>query len=120
MVVMVVQVVMAEDGIKEAGDLFMHIMLSSRHRGALEKSYLGFQLLSENLLSCAHPGLYSLPGTWIQVPLLHHTTHDRTHTTAHTTRHNTTHTHTHTQHTLITFRREWCCGCGCAALAEGD
>ncbi|ELR25405.1 uncharacterized protein ACA1_293160 [Acanthamoeba castellanii str. Neff] len=26
----------------------------------------GFQPLSENLLSCAHPGLYSLPGTWIQ------------------------------------------------------
>ncbi|ELR25383.1 SH3 domain containing protein [Acanthamoeba castellanii str. Neff] len=30
--------VMAEKGIKEAGDLCMHIMLSSRHRGALEKS----------------------------------------------------------------------------------
>ena len=90
--VVVVQVVMAEEGIKEAGDLFMHIMLSSRHRGALEKSYLGFQLLSENLLSCAHPGLYSLPGTWIQVPLLHHT---HTHTRPHT--HDRTHnTHTHT------------------------
>jgi hypothetical protein len=62
---------MGEEGIKEAGDLFMHIMLSSRHRGALEKSYLGFQLLSENLLSCAHPGLYSLPTAWIQVRLTH-------------------------------------------------
>ncbi len=114
---------MAEEGIKEAGDLFMHIMLSSRHRGALEKSYLGFQLLSENLLSCAHPGLYSLPGTWIQVPLHHTHTHTRSHTRHDRTRaraHTHTHTHTHTHNTLITFRREWCCRCGCAALAEGD
>ncbi|ELR25437.1 PCI domain containing protein [Acanthamoeba castellanii str. Neff] len=32
---------MAEKGIKEAGDMCMHIMLSSRHRGALEKSSQG-------------------------------------------------------------------------------
>ncbi|KAL6044405.1 hypothetical protein QOT17_023361, partial [Balamuthia mandrillaris] len=60
----------AEPFIKEemvgfAGDLFLDILLQCRHRGALEKSYMGLQVLTENLLSCDNPRLHDLPHRWI-------------------------------------------------------
>eukprot|EP01133_Synstelium_polycarpum_P017967 gene17967-21440_t len=54
------------DQIKSIGKTFLHILLNTRHKGAIEKTYLGFQVLCSRLMGASHPALYALPSTWIQ------------------------------------------------------
>eukprot|EP01087_Luapelamoeba_hula_P020436 TRINITY_DN6969_c0_g1_i2.p1 TRINITY_DN6969_c0_g1~~TRINITY_DN6969_c0_g1_i2.p1 ORF type:complete len:1429 (+),score=218.47 TRINITY_DN6969_c0_g1_i2:1373-5659(+) len=56
--------------VERAGALYLHILLSARHRGALEKSYLGFQVLCEKLLKSEHPFIHRLAVGWLD-RLLH-------------------------------------------------
>ncbi|KAF2069433.1 hypothetical protein CYY_009245 [Polysphondylium violaceum] len=53
--------------IKEIGQQFLTILLTSRHKGAIEKTYLGFQVLCSTLMKSSHMELYSLPSSWIDV-----------------------------------------------------
>ncbi|GAM25031.1 hypothetical protein SAMD00019534_082060 [Acytostelium subglobosum LB1] len=52
--------------ISEIGKSFVHILLNTRHKGAIEKAYLGFQVLCSRLMGSTHPTLYALPASWIE------------------------------------------------------
>ncbi|EGG18451.1 hypothetical protein DFA_03945 [Cavenderia fasciculata] len=51
--------------IKDIGSAFLHILLNTRHKGAIEKAYLGFEILCSRLMGTTHPELYTLPSSWI-------------------------------------------------------
>ncbi|EFA85521.1 hypothetical protein PPL_01478 [Heterostelium album PN500] len=51
--------------INEIGRSFVHILLNTRHKGAIEKAYLGFQVLCSRLMGSTLPALYTLPSSWI-------------------------------------------------------
>ncbi|KAN0015283.1 hypothetical protein ACTFIU_008008 [Dictyostelium citrinum] len=51
--------------IEEIGHQFFTILLQSRHKGAIEKTYLGFQVLCATLMKSTNSKLSSLPSTWI-------------------------------------------------------
>ncbi|KAM9965165.1 hypothetical protein ACTFIW_004970 [Dictyostelium discoideum] len=51
--------------IEEIGHQFFTILLQSRHKGAIEKTYLGFQVLCATLMKSTNTKLSSLPSTWI-------------------------------------------------------
>lgn len=53
--------------ISSIGDTFLTILLSTRHVGAIEKTYLGFQALCEQLLRSSVQELYQLPSKWVEV-----------------------------------------------------
>jgi hypothetical protein len=53
--------------IKAIGQLFLHILISTRHVGAIEKSYLSFQVLCQQLLQSKVPELFELPAKWMEV-----------------------------------------------------
>jgi hypothetical protein len=47
------------------GTLFMDMLSSTKHIGAIEKSQVGFQYLCKRLLTCNVPELCALPGKWL-------------------------------------------------------
>ncbi|KYQ89611.1 hypothetical protein DLAC_09571 [Tieghemostelium lacteum] len=53
--------------IQEIGQLFLTTLLTSRHKGAIEKTYLGYQILCSTLLKSNQPSLYSLPSQWLEI-----------------------------------------------------
>ncbi len=53
--------------IKQIGDIFLYILLSTRHVGAIEKSYLHFQTLCQRLLQSKIPKIFDLPSVWLDV-----------------------------------------------------
>src|SRR5690606_12647676 len=55
--------------IQAIGDQFVTILLSTKHIGAIEKSFLGFQAMCEKLFQCKLNELHVLPSKWIQVKL---------------------------------------------------
>jgi DNA gyrase inhibitor GyrI len=52
--------------LKHLGKLFMDMLLSTKHIGAIEKSQVGFQCLCKRLLICNIPELSVLPGQWLE------------------------------------------------------
>eukprot|EP01114_Cavostelium_apophysatum_P016494 TRINITY_DN4702_c0_g1_i4.p1 TRINITY_DN4702_c0_g1~~TRINITY_DN4702_c0_g1_i4.p1 ORF type:complete len:1820 (-),score=442.98 TRINITY_DN4702_c0_g1_i4:21-5480(-) len=51
--------------IQSIGQLFVKILLSTRHVGAIEKSHTAYQVLCEQLMQCKVPALHKLPAVWV-------------------------------------------------------
>eukprot|EP01132_Coremiostelium_polycephalum_P011104 gene11104-13587_t len=59
------QNILSVEQIESIGNQFLTILMTSRHKGAIEKTYLGFQVLCSTLMKSSHPILYGLPSQWI-------------------------------------------------------
>lgn len=58
---------MTAEQVKHMGEQFLHILLTTRHVGAIEKSHVAFQILCEHLMISKVKTLYELPAKWIDV-----------------------------------------------------
>jgi len=52
--------------LKACGDHLLHVLLSMKHNGAIEKTRVGLVCLGERLLQSSNPALSSLPATWLE------------------------------------------------------
>ena len=52
--------------LKSCGDHLLHVLLSMKHNGAIEKTRVGLVCLGERLLQSSNPALSSLPATWLE------------------------------------------------------
>ncbi|EGC34153.1 hypothetical protein DICPUDRAFT_153668 [Dictyostelium purpureum] len=59
------QSIITTQQIEDIGDQFFTILLQSRHKGAIEKTYLGFQVLCSTLMKSSNTRLNCLPSKWI-------------------------------------------------------
>ena len=51
--------------VSRVADIFIHLLLSTKHNGAVEKAQLAFSALCERLLSSGATELYQLPTQWL-------------------------------------------------------
>jgi len=52
--------------LKACGEHLLHVLLSMKHNGAIEKTRVGLVCLGERLLQSSNPALSSLPATWLE------------------------------------------------------
>ena len=55
--------------VEAVGRLLMHVLLHTKHNGAIAKAQEGFGLVARRLLRCGIPQLVALPGAWLDLLL---------------------------------------------------